>query len=140
MKTYHGDIWNLHPEHFVVVPTNLGWDHAGLNVMGAGLAKQAADRFPDLRRRYGGLCRDGEKGLIVFYDLKLIMFPTKGLNEQQPWLSWRSLSDLSLVALARVAARPIAVPLVGCGHGGLPVTKVTELLAAHLKTDKFIEI
>lgn len=56
-----GNLWDFHRtdlECFIVIPTNGVLKANGDAVMGAGLAKQAAQRFPTLPKLLGQAIRD----------------------------------------------------------------------------------
>lgn len=53
MITYDGDIWDLVDTHIIGIPTNGFVTRNGAGVMGAGLAKQAADRYPGIKYNLG---------------------------------------------------------------------------------------
>lgn len=95
---FNDDIWDAEPiDGFVVIPTNIGWKSNGENVMGVGLAKQAAERFPELPKLYGRWCKEKNRKLYLNESLRVICLPTKDLNEEQPHLSWQNRSDPRLV-------------------------------------------
>lgn len=158
-RTASGNIWSL--AHFlndaIVIPINIGWKKDGHAVMGRGLARQAAVKFPRLTEECGDLC------IRHRYELKptqlrligasgvgswLILFPTKPLNEQRPHMSWQGKADPELITrgLKHLAAmRPpkdpggfIYVPLLGCGWGGLHRDVVWPLMQEHLTAPHFI--
>jgi len=141
------DIWSL-AEHLKVIPTNVGWRKDGANVMGRGLAKQAEGRYPGLAEWYGGACQKMTSGPRIHLYEDLILFPVKPLNEDAPWLSWRSEASLEVIEksaqqLARLArifhlAGEIAVPLVGCGNGRLKEEDVLPILERYLNDNRFI--
>lgn len=147
-----GDIWDYEDTHWIVVPTNIGWTHAGKNVMGRGIARQAAERYPKLAKNYGEFCRmyHGHVGMALPLwlptDTRLILFPTKPLNALRPAMSWRGKSDLDLInhGLYRLRALPpmhppaIAVPLLGCGNGGLDPDVVAPLMRRYLDQERFL--
>jgi hypothetical protein len=121
MRYYEGDIWDLSATHWLCIPTNLGWTTKGLNVMGAGVAKQAASKHPRLPLRYGVFCRMNP-GKVKIYPYKdrdtwLLMCPTKPLNADAPHLSWKHSANLGLVErtivelerFSRDADRPICL-------------------------------
>lgn len=142
------DIWNRDAETWVVIPTNCGWKGwhgAYIAVMGAGLAKQALDRYPDVAAFYGPLCFARYKaslsnnGPLALYEPgKLILFPTKPLNPHRPELSWRGPACLETIeehanALAWMLHRgevkgKVLVPALGCGLGGLNIRDVAPVL------------
>ena len=142
-----GDIWPY--AHFlwdwVVIPTNIGWRRDGRNVMGRGLAAQAAKRYPDLPVWYGDCCRHHRSSLGITYSrftninggCNLIMAPVKPLDEEQPHMSWKhpatleriekTLDELRMFIPRRQAGR-VLVPLLGCGNGGLDPKEVYPLM------------
>ena len=149
MRKARGDIWHWHDaDWWIVIPTNIGWKRNGENVMGRGLAREAARRFDGLALWYGLHCRDhGASAGVVTWPLHhLIMFPVKPLREDAPWLSWQQKADLGLIQrsaweLSQLKLRgflqgaPIAVPAVGCGNGRLKLEQVEPILAAYLDND-----
>ena len=141
---FNEDIWDTEPiAGFVVVPTNIGWKHNGENVMGAGLAKQAAERFPELPKLYGRWCKEKNRNLYLNESLRIICLPTKELNEEQPHLSWQKPSAPRLVLcsylkLFRLAnewndsscseegIKYIKCPILGSGKGSIPKKDAIE--------------
>src|SRR3954466_10328708 len=104
MNIVSGNIWNYLSTHWITVTTNEGWNSKGDNIMGAGLAKQAAQRYPDLPKLYGKFLREhpGERTYFTYMSQwlephRLIMYPTKALNPNAPHLSWRSKSSVELI-------------------------------------------
>lgn len=155
IETYHGNIWDLVPDSstptLAVIPTNIGWRKgSGDAVMGAGLAAQAAKRYPNLAGWYGGYCRilRGRAKPVRHPRYPVIFFPTKPLNEDQPHLSWKNAADETLVrwsfeGLRHIAAHElrlyrIAVPLVGAGLGGLDPDLIRSLRSQYLTEPNFI--
>ena len=139
MKEIRTNIWNLHKEgYYAVIPTNLGYNRLNSNIMGAGLAKQAADKYPTLPAVYGKtLIKNPNLRAILFFDnWNLIMFPTKERNNDSPWLSWKNKSSLELIEYncnllsddLLSASYKVAIPLVGCGCGQLDETEVLDIL------------
>ncbi|KKL05766.1 hypothetical protein LCGC14_2602780, partial [marine sediment metagenome] len=134
-------------DHLRVVPTNIGWRADGCNVMGRGVARQAAERCPELAEWYGGQCRKMSKAgrtlLAYFKPGDLVMLPVKPLDEIQPHLSWRGEADpvlveRSIMQLAKTYfMRDVVLPLVGCGNGGLDPAVVIPVLKDYLRTDNF---
>lgn len=148
IATERGDIWSYEKTHLIVIPTNIGWKRGsvGENVMGRGLAIQAAQRYLHLATWYGAECKKGGVATPVlrYPDGPIIVFPVKPLNAAQPWLSWRNRADLKLIERsARELAvlkvdRPVAVSMVGCGNGGLEMSEVRPILDRHLSDDRFV--
>lgn len=158
MKIEYGDIWKYEKDSVIVIPTNAGYRADGTNIMGRGVAQQAAAKYPDLPRWYGQMCRLYGNDACNLYPEdpidkpKLILFPTKPLNRKTPWLSWKQKSDIKLIEksaellvaisqkeLISVDGKPrIILPAVGCGLGGLDLGEVVPVLKKHLVSDRFI--
>lgn len=92
------------PLDYLVIPTNIGWTKDGRNVMGRGLAKQAAQRCPQLPFDYGEFCQKHRENTPVVLmrprgqsARTFLMFPVKPLNRAAPWLSWQSKADILLI-------------------------------------------
>lgn len=138
--------WRL--GNIIVIPTNAGWKSDGDNVMGAGLAKQASRELLELPAIYGVRCRKGDP-YFFYKDQRMICVPSKPLNREAPWLSWkgnatREQVDSSLAWLRDNADefdRLVYVPLIGCGNGGLDPTIIKPLMEQYLgNNDKFIGV
>ena len=173
MQETVGDIWQVAtPKDVVVVPTNVGWTSTGKNVMGRGLARDAARRWPQLPQWYGAYCQEcATVGLEVYpllIDLGtaertkpnwkkwchgLVLFPVKGLNRGQPWLSWRADASLDLIraGLVVLATLPdidspwvrealFLVPSLGCGNGNLAEANVVPEMHRELTSDRFVHV
>ncbi len=127
MNELVGDIWELHDSGCVIaIPVNQGWKRNGLAVMGLGVAREAALRFPHLPAIWGEYCRKSHKmtPVTLIDGLNLVMFPTKGLNEREPHMSWEGMSDFNLIVrscqeLKRLISVPTYLPVPGCGAGRL---------------------
>lgn len=134
-----GDLWDCSARgEWIAITTNGITKTNGQAVMGAGLAKQAATRYPDLPSWLGQrLMRFGNRP-HCFRSIRLITFPTKG-NWQQP-------SSLQLITDSLHAIRTILdhehiarlyCPRPGCGRGQLEWPLVKETIAP-LIDDRFI--
>lgn len=124
MKEVKASIWDKEWDgYWRVIPINttLYKDSKKL-IMGAGLAKQARDKYENLDGLWGSYYDLKPKSQLVFYHTKrLIGFPTKiywkydssldlienGLNELVDKASMQGYSD------------EIVCPRLGCGLGGL---------------------
>lgn len=157
MKIIEDDIWNYIDTHWITITVNQGWTRSkGDNIMGRGIAKQAADRFPELPAIYGEVCRS-EPGAekvhpIVFNNSdgtpsgRLIMFPTKRLNKECPWLSWKSRSSVELInncmldleIFSWTTDRPIVIPPFGCGNGGLSIKSMKPKIEKYFANNEKI--
>lgn len=172
MREVTGSIVTMHREgSWVVVPTNIGWKKDLTNVMGAGLARYFADTYRDLPAIYGKFCcntylkergassrrsgrpsaKDRLSYVLQVPQYKLFLAPSKPLDVDCPWLSWKQSATMrqvteSLEGLQRLVDERIAagdfipkvyVPLLGCGNGGLSHRLVRPLMASRL-SDRFI--
>lgn len=129
--------------------------------MGAGVAGQLAERFPMAPYTWGMFCHYHKAATPVLWAPQgWIYFPTKALDEERPWLSWKAKANLVLLerSLAQLAALrlpnkveregyaraatfatdEVALPLVGCGEGRLKEAQVLPLLKQYLADDRFI--
>jgi hypothetical protein len=154
MITRQGNIWDHHAEGgWIVITTNIGWKNDGTNPMGAGIAKTAADKYPELPLWYGKKCRkfEADTAVLPYKPGRLFLFPTKPLAEQ-PWMSWKQDSSLELIRQSTQQLvlwleilqkdglkfiKPIGVPMVGCQNGNLKPKQVVPILEKYL-TDKFV--
>lgn len=110
-----------------------------VGVMGKGLALQVKRAYPEVFRVYAAACRAGDvrPGRMHVVELPggrwVVNFPTK-----RHWRGSSRLDDVAagLMDLARLipalGVRTVAVPPLGCGHGGLPWPDVRDLIRAEL--------
>ena len=149
MKVLRGSLWDPRLNNCVkVVPTNLGWKSNGENVMGRGVAKQATEKYQMLSSWYGWRCKamaDNELTRLYRYR-DLVLFPVKSLDRLMPHMSWRQPASLELVEKSTIqlasfmGVDKVALPLVGCGNGGLDPCDVLPILQEHLRDDRFLLI
>ncbi|MET0657501.1 MAG: macro domain-containing protein [Steroidobacteraceae bacterium] len=114
-----------------------------VGIMGKGIALQFKQAFPQMFRAYERACKAGEVrlGKMDVHDVGglvggprwIINFPTKG--------HWRAASKKSDIeaglhdlvdTIKRLNIRSIAVPPLGCGHGGLEWTEIQPLIESVL--------
>ena len=113
-----------------------------VGIMGKGIALQFKRAFPAMFKDYAAACKRGEVQLGTMHvwptqaldgPRLIINFPTK-----KHWKSGSKLDDVArgLDDLRRVIQREeissIAVPPLGCGHGGLDWADVQPLIAEKL--------
>lgn len=128
----------------LVCTTNTTVSKGGL-VMGAGIAKDFAERFPFLRANWGtrleygpysGVMASKTKDMVYFEDQNkvvdidfLVAFPTK--------TDWRKPSPISLIEKSAKQLSLLAnmmgwdrilMTRPGCGHGGLKWEQVKQVL------------
>lgn len=142
MREVVGSIFDVKADA-IVIPCNWRVKRTGEAVMGAGVAKEAAARFPSLPGALGGAIQGSRLPYIPVYQCgpatHLVCFPTKR--------DWRKPSDLTLiddqlpwlVSHADIGGwQTVALPRLGCGLGQLDwATQVRPLLSG-LLDDRFV--
>ena len=140
LRVARGDIWSFHTLRWIVIPTNAGWRRDGENVMGRGLARDAALRWPELPAWYGQVLQEDpdRAGVARYAPGHLLTFPTKP-RQVLPWTSWRYPATIEQITMSCDELGrsldsewpdidAIALPLVGCGNGGLEPAVVRPVL------------
>lgn len=103
-----------------VIPVNGTINKYNDAVMGRGLARDAADRYPFLRTEFGKLLKQRQHIVREMADKQFILFPVK--------YQWHEKADLGLIEtscrqLSLLAKfwkyKMVYMPHVGCGNGGL---------------------
>jgi O-acetyl-ADP-ribose deacetylase (regulator of RNase III) len=128
-----GDILDADTEA-IVNPVNT------VGVMGTGLALQFKRKYPKMFREYLSACRRGELkvGRVLVHSVRgyprlVVNFPTKRDwrdPSQLEWIEW-GLADLQAL-IGELTIRSIAIPPLGCGHGGLGWSDVRKLIEQRL--------
>ena len=110
-----------------------------VGVMGTGIALAFKNRYPDMFKDYQSACREGlvrPGSLHVWKSLAgdwVINFPTK-----RDWRDPSRYEDIlsGLEALRRYLTEQgpvsVAIPALGCGHGGLDWDKVSSMIKNRL--------
>lgn len=133
------DIWNSDAD-YICVTTNGIVKHNGALVMGAGIAKQARDRYPGIDQTLGEAVRLlGNIPLIVNTGgnkPNIISLPTKN--------HWKDKSDLELIVksvshIVRTMKSydTIALTRPGCALGGLDWESTVKPAIEPLLDDRF---
>jgi len=113
-----------------------------VGVMGKGLALAFKGTYPENFRAYETACRAGELRVGRMFVTEnhsllgprwIINFPTKKHWRHPSKLEWiqEGLVDLRRV-IEQLAMRSIALPALGCGHGGLAWEEVRSLIETTL--------
>lgn len=139
MLEVQGDIWEAHAlGHWIVITTNGIVRRDGACVMGRGVARDAALRFPDLPYRLGKLLTEHGNHVFSFeYPYRMFTFPVKH--------HWREPADPALIeqSAREIASQGITDRLYmvrpGCGNGQLDWETV-RLLIAPILDDSFIVV
>lgn len=120
-----------------------------VGVMGKGIALQFKKAFPDMFKAYKAACDRGEVNLGTVHVFEtgqmspryVLNFPTKG-----HWRARSRLDDIEtglkdLVAtIEELDITSIAVPPLGCGHGGLEWDEVRPRIVAALEPLSQVEV
>jgi hypothetical protein len=126
-----GSIWDTRAT-YLAVPVN-----TMPGVMGAGMALEAAKRWPDLKPRHADWCRGyaPRGGAAVEATPGVLFVATKEDWRKPSRIEWvrRGLSGIR--DLVR-AGQSVALPLLGCGHGGLDPAEVEQLIVAEFGGDQ----
>lgn len=149
MKQTTGDIWTSEDD-VIVIPTNPIVNKKGQLVMGRGLAKQAADRYPFITMAWAHnplepdiyIAPDGRE-LYKFHVKYHWRAPAEisiiqtSLLEMLAWYGMRRMKKLSAIVSPRYYQDvTISLPMVGCGNGKLDPKEVVPLLRRKLD-DRF---
>lgn len=132
-KEISGDIFQS--DGIVAIPVNV------VGVMGKGLAKSFALRYPSFKSLYQTAIRDGlldvhTPCVLTHKGKTFIMFPTKG--------DWRNKSNINDIEKALDNLRPVcekmnitmvALPALGCGCGELNYAEVKALVQKKFEND-----
>ena len=139
MREERGDLWEVHGQgHYIGITTNGSVSPSGHAVMGAGLAKVAALRFPQLRHQLGTLLRQTGNHVYLFPNYRLFTIPTKHqpFEDSDPALIARSAEEC-VRYLKNHAVPALYTVRLGCGLGRLNWSVVQPLLEAHWD-DQFV--
>jgi hypothetical protein len=129
-----GDLWDYHRRgEWIAITTNGVVKSNGEATMGAGIALQAARRFPELPRLLGQALRESGNRPYIWHAQRIITVPTKH--------HWRDPSDLALIchgmaqlpsSLDSAAIPRLYCPRWGCGLGQLDWPTVRAAIAPFL--------
>lgn len=139
MKEIQGNLWTWAqdaPNTYIVITTNGTVKRDGCCVMGRGVAKQAAVRFPGLPAFLGEKISTHGNHVHVLPG-NLISFPVKFHWAEEANILLINRSVVELVDTADlIHATHIYMPRPGCGNGGLTWDVVRPLLVDKLD-DRF---
>jgi len=165
-----GDLWDINvpgwrpgkdPVPWLIIPTNGEYKLNGAAIMGAGVARQAAERFPGIAAELGKRLSasggnfvhhlgvwclpqgSGEKHEMTKLMRTVIAFPTKNRWREMARedLIERSAQGLATLVEAEGAIAPLVLlPRVGTGLGGLGWSVVKKILERHLVGDRYVVV
>ena len=148
MREEPRDLFGMTDADAIVIPTNTetvrspeGIAHA---VMGAGVAKAAADRWPTLPIALAArMAEHGQEHVYVFDAYyatpAIVCLPTKR-DWRKPSdidLIWRMVDELKIVTRA-MGWESVALPRLGCGLGGLSWDTQVRRVLVELLDDRFV--
>jgi len=133
------DFWDVYDVrsdgNMFIIPVNGSINKQHEAVMGRGLAKDAAMRYPTLRAKFGKLLYTAQRHRVhEMVEEQFILFPVK--------YEWHEPADIRLIAescrqtslLSRVRKyKMVYMPHVGCGNGQLDwETKVKRVIEKNM--------
>lgn len=133
-----GDLWDSkYDTYYRCITTNGILNSKGELIMGAGIALQAKQKYPDLSSRLGKLVKESGNHPYIFPEYKIISFPTKNhwKDKSHIGLIIRSCNELVIIANDE-NIKSIILPQPGCGNGGLLWSEVKPIISKILD-DRF---
>lgn len=131
MNRSSGNIWNFYNLDYIAIPTNGTVTKANRLVMGAGVARQAKQIFPNIDLEFGRRVKEYGNQVHYLHSPRVLSFPVKN--------NYWDKADSELIKLscnqamiARPANARVYLPLVGCGNGGLRKEDVLPILDKYL--------
>lgn len=148
MLIKQGDLFKPSKEvDAICIPTNGQRKQNGRAVMGAGVAKIARDKWPELDIKLGWSLHHIGNRVHIFTvgDLDILFcvvsFPTKNHWRNPSNVAILNRSAHQLVELADQANwNQVWLPVVGCGLGGLSWTDEVAPLLSSILDDRFVII
>lgn len=130
MKFLNFNIWDRKEHEWACITTNgtITKDH--LAVMGAGCAKEASHKYPQLKKQLADAIDEHGNHVFVFDEYKLITFPVKHhwMQKADPHLIVRSSKELMLHLDEMPEIEKIYLPMPGCGNGKLQWHDINHLI------------
>jgi len=142
MQEIRGDIWEQHKlGRWTVITTNGTVKKDGACVMGRGVAKQAADKFPNLPFKLGEALIAGGNNVHIFDYLHIITLPVKHHWKEQANLELTDRSLQQLVAWADTPPRKhgkFFMVRPGCSSGKRDWETEVKPLCMRYLDDRFV--
>lgn len=138
----YGDFWGM-PARVKCITTNGDVNAQGLAVMGRGVAKDFAMKFPQGRRLLGDRLKrePNEPHYIISDDVtQYWSFPVKHHWQEKADLSLIYRSAQILVGLMKSIDGIVLIPRPGCGNGGLRWEHVKPVIAPIFRNDRYVLI
>lgn len=139
----HGNLLDADAEALVNTVNTVG-------VMGKGIALQFKRAYPEMFKAYAAACKRGEVQLGKVHvwptdamtgPRYIINFPTKGHWKARSKLRDVETGLVDLVEVVReLGVTSIAVPPLGCGHGGLRWSDVRPLIENAFESEADVDV
>jgi len=140
MLEIYGNLWEYHNNaRWIAITTNGQYTKYGRAIMGAGCAKEAADRHKEIPGIVGAHVKSHGNVPLLMAGYRIITFPTKN--------NWKDKANLALIEKsARLIKAKIeecniddlVIPRPGCGCGGLDWERdVKPVLATIFDTGRY---
>jgi len=118
-----GDIWDFYKkdhEAYICITTNGFVKNNGDCVMGAGVAKDAKDKFKDIAQDLGSIIKKRGNNCYIFSDIRVITFPVKHNWFENADMELIKKSAIQLMIYIEMFNIPrVYLPKPGCGNGKL---------------------
>lgn len=137
-----GNVWDVHDQYNWVVITSNGFvKRNGECVMGAGVAKEAKQRFPTVPATVGkGIKKYGNVPLFL-PDKSIATFPVKHNWWEQADLELiRQSCELFKAKMTKLPKTVFHLPRPGCGNGRLTWEEVGPVLKRYFDNDPRVVI
>jgi len=140
MQYTQGNLWTFHHFDPVCITTNGMIRKDGTLVMGAGIALQAKQRFPEVPRKLADAVKIYGNRTMYLTQERMFSFPTKH--------DWRDKSDINLIAESctqlvgltnKCKFSRVYLPVPGCANGQLDWNEVNPVISDILD-DRFIVV
>ncbi len=126
MREVRGDLWDYYAAgYWIGITTNGEVNVKGEAVMGKGIAKQAALKFPPIKKQLGDAIQAHGNTLLILPRLRLFTFPVKHVWKEDANLDLITASCHQLLGFLNnsesygLGGIEAAISRPGCGNGRL---------------------
>jgi hypothetical protein len=146
MKIINGEIFSDNIINFsdaICITTNGNIKKDGKNVMGAGIALLAKNRFKDIDIKLGNLIKtNGHVVQIIIIEPKpLVSFPTKYNYWDKSSVKLIEKSLIELVNLTdKMGWKKVILPKPGCNNGGSSWSRIIKPLVEQILNQSMVQV
>lgn len=138
------DIWDVYGDgSWIAILTNGIVKKSGEAVMGRGIAKECAIKFPEFPAKFGSVLKRLGNCLLAWSDYEIFTFPTK--------YDWKDPSDELIISRScrqlkehlndHPEITKVYLPRPGCGEGGLDYeSQVRPIMEKYFGNDERVVI